>query len=340
MKRLLVLALVLACAPLWADGGWDLTKPANNGYVASFPAEVRANQMAIVASLTPPIEWTGEVTQYGRPSARLGFDGLTGSFRYPTFWLGSIGTAAAYIFGPSEQVPVGIPGDDAPGWYAHIASYPSGDPGEKCYLQLGMPNGNGTAQAVGILIREDLIFVNRKISGVATGTAAQDAVNLGQMNAAVDSVQVIAQSAPNTPVSEVLDEFYYVDDGAGIGMLATFSYEMVDTHGAWSGATFTAPLDGVYEITVSMLGYNSEESPSWTRIRTDNLGGTEVASAPFFLAYEQMTSYDYFMLTGTNYIPMDQGNTFCVFIQTSGTNVFTVARDSRIIRIRKIADLP
>lgn len=169
------------------SGNWDLTSPANNSYIASFPALVRANQAAIVASLTPPIEWTGEVTQYGRPSARLGFDGLTGSFRYPTFWLGSIGTAAAYIFGPSEQVPVGIPNDDAPGWYAHVASDPSGDPGEKCYLQLGMPNGNGTAQAVGIVIREDLIFVNRKVSGVATGTAAQDAVNLGQMSASISS---------------------------------------------------------------------------------------------------------------------------------------------------------
>jgi hypothetical protein len=340
MKRrlVLVLVLVLLVAPLRAGGGWDLTKPANDGYIASFPTEVRANQAAIVASMTPPIEWTGEETAYGRPSTKQGFSGyspLSGGYTFPAHWLGSIGESVTYIFGPREEIPT-----EASGWYVTVASFPYTGLLGGCYISIKTPTRDGSGEASFYIDSNVFNFSDRRLISIATGTAAQDAVNLGQMSAAVDSVQVIAQSAPNTPVSEVLDEFYYVTDGAGIGMLATFSYEMVDTHGAWSGATFTAPLDGVYEITVSMLGYNSEESPSWTRIRTDNLGGTEVASAPFFLAYEQMTSYDYFMLTGTNYIPMDQGNTFCVFIQTSGTNVFTVARDSRIIRIRKIADLP
>lgn len=340
MKRFLILALVLVCAPLWADGGWDLTKPANNGYVASFPAEVRANQTAIVASLTPPIEWTGDVTQYGTPSARLGFGGLTGEFRYPTFWLGSIGTSAAYIFGPSEQVPVGIPNDEAPGWFAYVASYPSGDPGEKCYMQFGMPNGNGTAQAYNILVQEDRIaLVDRKITGVATGTAAQDAVNLGQMNAAINSVQVVANMSDGTGSG-------YASWGGTAGALATFTYEMVDSHAAWDGATFTAPLAGVYEIRCQIVfapsPVHAGELTAYAELFTDSNKAASPASAPLVLMMQTVaTATEYLTsMSGSAFLPLGAADTFVINLATTaGTSITVRLQDARLY-IRRVADLP
>lgn len=169
------------------SGNWDLTSPVNNSYIASFPALVRANQAAIVASLTPPIEWTGEGADgYGTASAKLGFISTAGSNDIPAFWLGCLHDAddedplVRYFLGPQ----LAVPGDVAFGEYSGFDILVASDTEPSIFI---IPPWNNWPTNGFIRLRQSSLYIggNLKVSGVATGTVAQDAVNVGQLGASI-----------------------------------------------------------------------------------------------------------------------------------------------------------
>jgi hypothetical protein len=327
MKRFLILALVLVCAPLWA--ALDLTKPADNGYVASFPAEVRANQTAIVASLTPPIEWTGEGSStYGTASVKLGFAGASD---YPMYWLGSIGVGTAYVFGPRAAVPT-----DISGWYVTIASA-----GGLCFARIGMPALDGSTDAAGVIdVASTHIDLNgRQIRDLNNPTAASHAVSLGYMQAYLDPVLVVANMSDGTGTG-------YASWGGSLGALATFTFEMVDTHSSWDGATFTAPIDGIYEVKCGLVfapvAAYTDETSAMLQFFADSNRAASPASAPILFGIQTVATeaFSFTNLSAFSCLPMSAGETFVINLSTNaGAEITVRLQDARLL-IRKIADLP
>lgn len=344
MKKMLVLVLVLACAPLWADGGWDLTKPANNGYVASFPAEVRANQTAIVASLTPPIEWTGEGADgYGTASAKLGFISTAGSSDIPAFWLGCLHDAddedplVRYFLGPQ----LAVPGDVAFGEYSGFDILVASDTEPSIFI---IPPWNNWPTNGFIRLRQSSLYIggSLKVSGVATGTDAQDAVNVGQMNAAIDSGGVLVVA--NMVASGAYDgsTLAYIPNGGGI-FPATFTHEVIDTHDSWDGnATFTAPIDGLYEVYVQMTVSKIGATAGECGLAVVETMASASYPAPYLLARVRAgteETYNSQTMAGHIVIPMQQNDTFYINQQASAVDFHYLLCNSTLI-IKRIADLP
>lgn len=245
------------------SGNWDLNSPANNSFIASFPALVRANQAAIVASITPPIEWTGEGSAtYGTTSAKLGFVDGTG---YPVHWLGSIGEGVAYVFGPRSEVPT-----QGSGWYATIASG-----GGFSFLTIGMPLYDGSGDADTIVANSNYVDLNnRQIRDVSSGTGLTHAVNVGQLGASISyALNNLATGTDNTDAVNVGQLYETVGRGYDVYAwresfsipadgIATFD-EILDNGNLFNVATFTAPQIGWYEVELcGNLNASAMSTPS------------------------------------------------------------------------------
>lgn len=257
------------------SGNWDLNSPANNSFIASFPALVRANQAAIVASLTPPIEWTGYGSfEYGTASAKLGFISSDGMNDIPAFWLGSVHDEAAqypsvrYFLGPQLEVPSNSSFGSFSGWEVRIAS----DTGGTRTMYIIPPFGVSNF----LSISDNNLYVggSRKITGLATGTTAQHAVNVGQMSASISyALNNLATGTDNTDAVNVgqlyetvgrgydvyawRESFIIPDDG-----IATF-VEILDSGNLFNVATFTAPQLGWYEVELfGNLNASAMSTPS------------------------------------------------------------------------------
>jgi hypothetical protein len=175
------------------SGNWDLNSPANNSFIASFAALVRANQAAIVASITPPISWTSEATGggSGSASAKLGFYGDEAT-KIPTFFLGSllgssgVSSYAVIMFGAPSDYPTGYLDND--GLFSFV--YDNDDK----MLSIFPPGvaTNPIQLTNEYLSMGDAFFGgSRKISGVADGVLDSDAVNLGQLNDITNEEELI-----------------------------------------------------------------------------------------------------------------------------------------------------
>lgn len=334
MKKLIVLSMLIFIAGT-SYGQLDLTKPANNSKVASFPVEARTNFIALNASLTPPISWvnTNVGGTSGSASVKLGF--YSTLEMVPTFFLGAIkgsnnvSSYAAIIFGAEDSFP-----DDCRNLTKSFAFLYDGDSEEIFCLPPGETTNYLSLRNTGI----DLSATpgsERKISGLATGTQPTDAVNLGQLSDSINSsVLVVAQTFTNSVWTGAYTVF---NNGNN---LATFTYELIDTHGAWDGESFIAPESGVYEVFVQ-FGAQAASEPSDVSVQlfTDSGFSASVASSTAYLIQESVINTTGIMISGRGYVRLNALDTFVISIQ-AGTWPINSYDDRRILCIKKISDLP
>lgn len=340
MKRFLTILLCLLCPAAWAV--LDLTKPADDGYLASAPAEIRANQTAIVASITPPIEWVSPSTggTYGSAAVRLGDNA-----QVPWFWLGSVlpnSKQGVSVFTFSSGLEPPSAWDATTSYRLGIWHNPESDFFNQITLNIPQYSVNEMATNAIELTDIGLAMGDRKLMTVATGTVVTDAVNLGQMNAAISAsvdVLVVANMVASTPADG--GTVARIPNGGGT-FPATFTFEVIDTHGAWDGETFTAPVDGLYDVYVQLSVYRTGTTPGECSLAAVETLASGSYSAPYLLAKVRMDDselYSIQTLAGRIVIPMQANDTFYINQAASAVDFYYELRNSTLM-IRRIADLP
>lgn len=139
------------------------------------------------------------------------------------------------------------------------------------------------------------------------------------------------QMSSDTDTRVVSASYKETGSQSGSSFYATFGTKLLDTHGAFSSDTFTAPVSGNYSIS-TYIKINSESG-------TANVATVEAyvngVSKLIFSSSPNLSTVVFTPLSGTTILPLNAGDTLKLWVTNSGGVSMTVV--DRSIAIQRIS---